>query len=65
MKTFEKLCRRFERLNPGYTADFDTINSYPGFYCVYIESANDRLGTTYTFPSCASFRDWMDGVVLD
>ena len=66
MKTMEKLCKRFERLHPGYEASLDTCESYPGFYRVYIDNAETgSLCHVYTFRTCADFRDWTDGVVLD
>jgi len=63
MKTMELLTRRFNRLNPGYHADLDWRDSYAGWYTVYI--MGHGCSTRYHFSTCADFREWMDGVVLD
>ena len=63
MKTMEKLTRRFNRLNPDYHAYLEWRDSYPGWYTVYIDGRG--YATRYHFSTCAEFKDWMDGVVLD
>ena len=65
MKTMEKLIARFNRDNPGYTAELDWLDSYEGWYtvCIY----DDACGTSgrYHFRTCDEFAEWMNGVVLD
>ena len=65
MKTMEKLVRRFNRLNPDYHAELEWRDSYPGWYAVYITEPVCGLTSIYHFSTCAEFREWMDGVVLD
>ncbi|MCR5566022.1 MAG: hypothetical protein K6F61_04160 [Clostridiales bacterium] len=64
MKTMEKLCKRFNRMNPCYHAELDWINSYKGWYTVIIESEYE-YPAHYHFPTCNDFKDWINGVVLD
>lgn len=65
MKTMQKLCKRFERIHPGYKAELDTMESYRGWYVIYITEPVLGLTSTYYATSCREFRDWMNGVVLD
>jgi hypothetical protein len=66
MKTFRKLCKRFEKLWENYEIWFDEQESYPGYYRVCITDKHIlQLPAYYTFTSCRDFREWMDGVVLD
>ena len=66
MKTMCKLVKRFNRLYKDwfYEAELDFMSSYEGFYTVCI---TNPLGmcTRYHFRTCAEFREWMDGVVLE
>ena len=64
MNTMEKLCRRFEKLFPGYAADLDDINSYRGYYRVCIVTPDNNY-YWHLFTSCKDFRDWMNGVTID
>ena len=64
MKTMEKLIKRFNRNNPGYMAELDWQDSYPGYYTVWITNTFG-LSARYHFRTCKEFREWMDGVVLD
>lgn len=70
MKTFEMLCKRFNRIHKGYRAIFDSFFSYRGYYNVTI--IDDRkdlisygLSTVYTFKTCKEFKEWIDGVIMD
>lgn len=64
MKTMETLIRRFNRRNaPTYRASLDPIDSYPGYYVVYV--SDPVCVARYSFKSCRDFREWMDGVSLD
>lgn len=65
MKTMEKLCRRFEKLNPGYKAELDKISSYVGWYIIYITEPVCGTTSTYYATGCREFKEWMDNVVLD
>lgn len=65
MSTMKKLCKKFSRLNPGYTAIFDDLFSVPGYYRVYIASSNGGVGAPYLFTSCKEFDEWAKGVVMD
>lgn len=65
MKTFEKLCRKFEKLFPGYCADFNEMESYRGCYRVCIINVENNLWCWHIFTSCRDFKEWMDGVILD
>lgn len=63
MKSFEKLIKKFNKMNPDYTAELDKIDSYKGYYKVYISDNTDTA--TYYFTSCRDFTSWMNGVVLE
>ena len=63
--TMERLIKRFNRLNPDYHAELDWLSSYAGFYTVDITEPVCGLTSRYHFHTCAEFREWMDGVVLD
>ncbi len=65
MKTMEELCRRFSKLHPGYEAYLDKLQTYPGYYRVYIYDSDSKLGTWYSFASGKEFKEWSDGVVLE
>jgi len=57
--SIEDLCKDFCKLNPGHDAVYDKIESYPGYYVVYVDEHR------YTFSSCSDFEEWINGVVLD
>lgn len=63
MKSFEKLIKKFNRLNPDYIAELDKTDSCRGCYKVYISYRT--VTSTYYFVSCRDFISWMNGVVLD
>ncbi len=65
MKTMEKLIRRFNALSPAYKAELDWRDSHEGFYVVVIEEPVCGMYSRYHFRTCAEFREWMDGVVLE
>lgn len=65
MKTFEKLCKRFSRLFPGYEIYFDKLESYPGFYRVCITRLDFNIPAYYTFETCKQFAEWINGVILE
>lgn len=66
MKTFKKLCKRFEKLHPNYEVWFDELESYKGYYKVCITDKHIlQIPAYYTFESCKEFKEWMEGVVLD
>ena len=56
MKTMEKLCRRFEKMFPGYAADLDDVNSYRGYYRVCIIDLEHMVFSYHCFTSCDDFR---------
>ena len=64
MKTMEKLCKRFNRIRPGYRATFHPEWQDTSEYVLWISSP-DGESARYTFATCQDFREWMDGVVLD
>lgn len=65
MKGIKTLIIRFEKLHNGYKAYFDDMESYRGYYKVYIVDTETDIGTWYVFTSCSDFRNWMDKVILD
>ena len=68
MKTMERLCKRFNRIHKPYTATLNTLDSYRGYYRVCIANKiSDFFDDTcyYTFRSCAEFREWIDGVIMN
>ena len=64
MKTMEKLCRKFERIHPGYLADLCNDNYEPR-YTVFITEPVLGLVSRYVFETCRDFSEWINGVVLD
>ena len=68
MKTFRKLCKRFEKIHPGYSVWFAGLESCKGYYRIAISDERDELNNIpyYTyFTSCKEFSEWMDNVILD
>ena len=65
MKEIDKLIRRFNNLHPDYEAHLDEIESGPRYYRIVITEPVCGMRVHYTFYSCRSFKEWMDGVVLD
>lgn len=65
MKTMNELCKRFGRLHPGYDAYLDKLQSYKGYYRVYIYNQERDLGSWYTFATGREFKEWTDGVILE
>lgn len=63
MRTMEILCRRFERMNPGFECYLDRFDSAPGSYHVFV--GNDIAGGWYWFDSVSAFRQWARYVVMD
>ena len=63
METMKKLCRYFERLHPGYTARLNEIDSYRGWYGVYVTSP-EGYTSEYWATGTREFREWAKGVVL-
>lgn len=62
MKTMERICRQFEKRNPGMECYLDTFDSCRGNYHVYI--GNALAGSWYWFGSVSDFRQWAKYVVL-
>jgi len=65
MKTMQNLINRFNRLNPNYSAYLDPFDSRAGWYVIYVSGGPMGLSARHFFSTCAEFRDWMDGVILD
>lgn len=64
MKTIRKLCKRFNKISPNYSVHLDEIESYNGYYKLFIADENG-IGSWYIFASCKEFSEWMNGVILE
>lgn len=64
MKTMMNLCKFFHKLHNGFSAELDTIESYDGYYVVYITDEEFELSTRYVFESAEEFIHWANNVVL-
>ena len=65
MKTFKRLCKRFEKLHPDYSIWFNELESYQGFYRIAITRTDPHLTSYYNFYNCKDFENWMDNIILD
>ena len=63
--TMNSLCKSFEKLAPDYTAELDTIESYDGYWVVYITNKETKMSARYVFESAEDFVAWGNGVVFD
>ena len=64
MAMVKRLVKRFNRLNPGYTAEIYDLESYRGCYRVYITDDAYGITSEYIFATAREFREWINGVVL-
>ena len=64
MKTIRKLCARFARLYPDYEIYFDEMESYKGYYIIYITEPVLKLTSRNIFESCRDFAEWTNRIVL-
>jgi len=71
MSEIRRLCRRFEKLNPGYECSLDEISSWSGSgsacgnYRIYIGNKETQIGSWYTFRSIREFREWVNNVIME
>lgn len=71
MSEIRRLCRRFEKLNPGYECSLDEIYSWKGSgrtrgnYKIFIGNKETRFGSWYTFRSIREFREWVNNVIME
>lgn len=59
-----ELCKRFHDLHNGFSAELDGIESYDGYWVIYITDEEYELTSRYVFTSPEEFKEWMEGVVL-
>ena len=60
-----RICRRFEKLNPGYECYLNPQWSCRGSYDVYVGNKETRIGRHYNFRSQKEFREWVNGVIME
>ena len=71
MSEIRRLCRRFEKLNPGYECSLDELSSWVGCgsargnYRIFIGNKETRISSWYTFRSIREFREWVNNVIME
>ncbi len=61
-----EMCNKFEQMWENYEAYYDDLESYAGYYIVYITDKHLlQIPCRYEFSSIVEFKKWMEGVVLD
>ena len=64
MNAMNALCNYFHDMHNGFSATLNDIDSYDGYYVVYVTDEEYELTSRYTFDSAEDFKAWIDGVVL-